>query len=453
MSTSQAMKIPVVISVLLLAAAAGLGWHDHQQLASLRAVHQQLVAQANARGVVLDPAHPGEREHVTKRPRDARDAGSNGTAADFMIYAREMSVLGGKPGSRDEATQKRMEDQMTRMTNRMMALDGSQLKAVIAELNVATDIYDFTRARLIYSSITRLAKDHPQQALTILTDQPGLLDLIHRASDGLAENLIQDLLAGWASNDPLKAIEWSRENGGKIPGYLANNVAWGLISGSMSRDPKLAFQLVGEMGLDAGVFVPGIARNTARTPEQRNATFAALREWCAAAPGEKTRQQAAGEALKLLALGESYQPESIDLATRWIDGTRFSPQELESFTQNLERWVQTDESGKWVEWLGKNLPTDTARDRIWHLFTEWSDDDYVAAGQWLTTAPDSPAKHAAALAYSETVFPKDPATAIQWALSVPAGEDRDRTLKRIHDNWPDNDRAAKEAFAKEHGIK
>jgi hypothetical protein len=42
--------------------------------------------------------------------------------------------------------------------------------------------------------------------------------------------------------------------------------------------------------------------------------------------------------------------------------------------------------------------------------------------------------------------------AAQWAESQPAGKDRDQGLKTIHGNWPHQDPAGKEAFAKEHGI-
>jgi hypothetical protein len=40
----------------------------------------------------------------------------------------------------------------------------------------------------------------------------------------------------------------------------------------------------------------------------------------------------------------------------------------------------------------------------------------------------------------------------QWAESQPAGKDRDQVLQTIHGNWPHQDPAGKEAFAKEHGI-
>jgi hypothetical protein len=46
----------------------------------------------------------------------------------------------------------------------------------------------------------------------------------------------------------------------------------------------------------------------------------------------------------------------------------------------------------------------------------------------------------------------EPASAAQWAMTLPPGEDRDETLKSVYQNWPETDPAAKEAFKKQHGI-
>ncbi len=58
--------------------------------------------------------------------------------------------------------------------------------------------------------------------------------------------------------------------------------------------------------------------------------------------------------------------------------------------------------------------------------------------------------------YAETVSSYEPATAAQWALTLPAGPARDATLRTIYQNWPRHDPAAREAaatFAQQHGIK
>lgn len=52
----------------------------------------------------------------------------------------------------------------------------------------------------------------------------------------------------------------------------------------------------------------------------------------------------------------------------------------------------------------------------------------------------------------EAVAEYEPQVAAQWALTLPAGEARQRTLLRIYQNWPKADAAAAAAFAKEQGL-
>jgi hypothetical protein len=87
------------------------------------------------------------------------------------------------------------------------------------------------------------------------------------------------------------------------------------------------------------------------------------------------------------------------------------------------------------------------------MMDTWTTHDYEAAGKWLASASDSPARNAAIRGYAKTVFKHDPETAMQWIMTLPPGSDRDNTLKNIHLNWPKYDPAGKEAFATEHGIK
>jgi hypothetical protein len=91
-------------------------------------------------------------------------------------------------------------------------------------------------------------------------------------------------------------------------------------------------------------------------------------------------------------------------------------------------------------------------ERVGNLVSQWTQQDYLAAGQWLTEVPDGPAKTPAVCAYAETVAEYEPQVAAQWALTLPAGEARQRTLLRIYQNWPKADAAAAAAFAKEQGL-
>jgi hypothetical protein len=47
----------------------------------------------------------------------------------------------------------------------------------------------------------------------------------------------------------------------------------------------------------------------------------------------------------------------------------------------------------------------------------------------------------------------EPQTAVQWALTLPAGEGRTDTLDSIYQNWPADDAAGAAVFAAKYGIK
>lgn len=160
------MKISIAVSLLILAAAGSLGWHDHQRLAVVRAGHAQLAAEAAQLGISLDPKNPAGPVRVTKRERENREADAKLAAAEFIAFAREMEAMEKKGGQPDEATQKKILDFM----DRMMSLDAAQLKILIAEIRANKELKDETRQGLLGFSIMTLAKDHPQTALALFTE-------------------------------------------------------------------------------------------------------------------------------------------------------------------------------------------------------------------------------------------------------------------------------------------
>ena len=88
------------------------------------------------------------------------------------------------------------------------------------------------------------------------------------------------------------------------------------------------------------------------------------------------------------------------------------------------------------------------------MVNNWTRNDYQAAGIGEPGA-GGPTKQTAVRSYAETIARCDPETAAQWALTLPAGKNREETLQHIHRNLPKDDdasKAAAEAFAKKHGI-
>lgn len=232
------MKISIALSILILAAAAALGWHDHQRLVTVREHPTQLVAEAATLGLALDPSRRADPVRITKRERENKEVDAKAAAAEFIAFAKEMEAIERRGGPPDEATQKRIMEFM----DRMMSLDSAQLKILIAEIRADKSLKDESRQDLISFSIMTLANDHPQTALALFTESSDLF----KDSNMMSEHVISSSLAKWAKDDPLTALEWVRKNGEKLPDLVTDDAKCGMISGAATNDPKSAFKLIGE---------------------------------------------------------------------------------------------------------------------------------------------------------------------------------------------------------------
>ena len=442
------MKTSISLSVIIVVAGACLAWHDYRQLTSLRASHGQLVAEAAKLGIASDAGHPAAPGRITKHERGNREAAAKLVAAEVIAFAKEMEAAekaGGKP---DDAMQKRVMD----LLERVMALDAAQLKIVIAEVRADKSLKDETRQGVIGFAIMTLANDHPQAALTLFTESA---DLFNDKEHGMGGHVVASALARWATDDPLAALDWARKNAEKYPELVTDQAKQGMIAGAARQDPRLAFKLIGELGLkEANDAIQSIV-SVARTPEERTATLAALREHLATIKDDKTREEASNRALGMLVSGVAR--DGFESASKWLATANLTPAELTTFAGGLNIYsLKGDETGRWVEWLGQTIPAGKADSNIRNLVNQWTQKDYQAAGKWLTTTPDGPAKNLSIRSYAETVAPYDPETAAQWALTLPAGNERQATLKTIYHRWPKDDPAASAAataFAAQHGIK
>jgi hypothetical protein len=436
------MKASIAAAILILLIAALFGIPNHQRLAAIRKSHAKLVATAEQLGISIDPTHPDDPLHITKRGRENKEANAKLAAAEFIAFAKELEAMQQEDRTPDEAMQKRIME----VIDRMMSLDPAQLKILIAEVRAARGLKDETRQNLIGFSIMTLSNDHPQAALTLFTESSDLFK-----ESGMGNHVISSSLAKWAKDDPLAAVEWVKKNSANFPDLITDDTKRGLISGAAAQDPRLAFKLIAELGIkETRQSINGIIL-AAKTPEERTATLAALREHLATLPDDKAKNELSGDAMRSFA--NEIVEAGFDVGTKWIAESNFTPAELASFAGGLPGSVKGDENGKWIEWIGEKISTKHADQNIMNLVSIWTRNDYQAAGKWLSTAADGPTKNTAIRSYAETISQYEPATAAQWALTLPPGKDRDETLKNIYQNWPKDDEAAKEAFKQEHGIK
>ena len=292
----------------------------------------------------------------------------------------------------------------------LSAMDPVDLKALLAEAATNPDLDERARILLRHSCSTVLANDHPRAALEIFTSSPELFTAGDRG-----RSLFLTALACLAKEDLTAALDWLRKN----PQQYAAQAKGEIIAAVAEQDSQLAFRLVTELGLGGSNQAIGPIVDAAKTLEQKSAALAGLREYLATIQDEKIRGRVAE--ISIGGLSRHVEREGFESATRWISEMKFTAREFDQFIDRMNFPTTNGETGRWIEWLRESPPAEGTEQRIDNLIRQWVTTDYQAAAQ--------------------------------WAMTRPPGKDRDETFKNIYSYWPEDDSAAREAFAKEHGIK
>lgn len=431
------MKASLALAFLILAAAAFFGWKQQGQLAAARETRLQVMAEARALGLAPDALlADGSAPLPSKLGRlDGADkaAAASAFAKELIAFAVEMKeaekASGGVP---DESTQTRAMEVM----GRLLDLDASQIKQVIAELRASTEIDDEMRGGIIGFSVMMLANDHPEAALAIFTESSDL-----KGMDGMGNHVVSAALGKWAEKDPMAALEWIRENSEKHAGLVTDQAKAAVIAGAAKQDPKLAIRLLDELELENTSQITMSLGMSARTPEERDGLIAALREG-----GEKNRELLNAV---LGSMAHQVTAQNFEESQKWLGSAKLSETEMTEFARNISPWQTKDDTGKWIEWMEDKLPPEQLGEKRDQMVSQWTRQDFKAAGDWINGSPEGPAKVAAVKSFARTVAPFEPETAVQWANTLPAGPEREALLNEIRStkrsapegdiNWTDPD--------------
>lgn len=433
------LKFSLATALLILAVGGTMGLMHQQRLTVLHDEQRELAAKALQLGISAEATVDSP---VTKRQRDDRANQANAMAREFIAFGREIELHDQQENDgADEAFEKRGLE----MQAKLMDLDASQLKVLIASLRDDKTLSNEIRQNLICYSISMIGEDHPATALAIFSESADLLkDSLTGAS------VVSSTLANWAKKDPLAASEWVRKNAAEHPDLANDDAQRSIIEGAAENDPKLAFKLIGAMHMeDTSAAVESLVE-AGKTAEQRTAILDALREHLATLPEGQERDDLLQESLETM--GRNLANESFESVQSWIAKSKLSPTESAQFAAGLSYFNTKQDTGRWIDWMAQNLPKEAVANNVDNLVGQWTQEDYQAAGKWLAAAAEGPAKQAAVSTYAGTVAEYEPQTAVQWALTLPAGEARQATFEAIYQNWPKADAEAAAAFAKQYGV-
>ncbi|MES2921482.1 MAG: hypothetical protein V4819_08045 [Verrucomicrobiota bacterium] len=430
------MKIPLIITLAILAISGAAGWRNQRKLAAANRDYEQVSRQARSAGIPTDGSRPA-------RPQRPQALDFKSLAVGLIGFTKELE---NQPEPPDTRSSDERELQMLDWQRRLMALDPEMMKALVAEIIAAGDMREETRQELLALVLQTLAESHPQAALEILAESPDLLknplSRAYTASIALLHRM---------ETSPADATTWYKAHRDLFPGEAGAEVTGRLLRGTSLIDPKLAFGLIGELEIADVKRGVGTICWPAHTPAQRGATLAAFREYLKTLPDSVDRKAVVFEANSTLIRDSFY--DGFENATRWIESAGFSQQELEAFASRVYFIDPDENTGKYLDWLIRTISTETiATQTVPEQFFGWVQADYQAAGKWLSSTADGPAKTAATATYASALASFHPATAAQWALTLPSGEARDRLLPQIYQSWSKTDPPAAAAFADHNGI-
>ncbi|MCW1885226.1 hypothetical protein OKA04_10845 [Luteolibacter flavescens] len=410
------MKASLFLSLLILAAGGFLGWRQQDQLAGVREVHRQVTEEARALGLAPDALlEAGKPPLSTKSGREEAEDKTVAAKAfskeliAFAVKMKEYERTGTQP---DEDFQRNIMEVMGRFTE----LSPAQIKVVIEEMKLSSDLDDEMRSNMTGFAVMMLANNHPQAAVAIYTESPDLV-----MQNDMGTHVVRSALGKWAEQDPVAAMEWLKKNAEKHAKLVNDDTRATIFEGAAKQDPKLALSLADELGLKDVARMGGAMAGAARTPEERSALLQTLRS-------EKKDDLAK---VALNALGGQLSAEGFESSGAWLSSAKLSESELKAVAEGLSPWQVKADTGKWIEWMDGKVPAATVETKTRELVAQWTQRDFNAAGTWIGTLAEGSTKTAAIKSFATTVAPYEPESAVEWANTLPAGSERDELLKII----------------------
>ena len=402
------MKRSLILSAAIFLIAALLGWWESRQLYSRREINARLVKEASTElgGDAQSPnAMERRNEYLAMRERVKT------IRLDYFALFRDYGENAN--GESGEEFRKRQAE----IKNRLEELDPAAIRQFMDEcysnpelnLRIRRDLNGYVRTVFI-------AK-YPIEMARMMSKSPELFGIDGKsAPEGYIQDPFQHLVYyfSWEKKDIQTVFQCLAE----APPEFQSKYISGALEHYAYSAPKRT-ELLEEM------------RAFASTPEQVELVKGQLSE---------------------LVFGRGGAKATFVEVSDWLESANLSGDELDAATRDMQKKVRVGETGQWLDWLAKrDLPDDVSKDRAFELATAWTEKDYLAAGKWLNSAPDSPEKSAVASAYAAKVYPYDPEGAMQWIQTLPEGPDRSKAVEIIYQNMPkDSDEA--NAFASEFGL-
>lgn len=413
------MKRSLVFSCALLAIGGFWAWQNQKQLENELQQKSRAIAAAAAAGISPEAVQSGTAHYPKRRTLRSE----NDQVKNLLGKIRALGLDGKDPRSLMDP-ESEFHKSKKEIREEIEALGSGQLMALIHELLAGSPLGEIERGWMITSFICLTQKD-PQQATLQLAENWERLKGIEKMDKVLGLAFLR-----WSTSDPAKVDDWIQLNRDKIREMANEPTKRSILRGIAMTDPGRAFGLISALQpADLANAISGILMESEIiTLDLRDKRVKAWRDYISKLPGPEGEELARSTAGNF-AWWASFK--GFEKGSKWLGASGYTRDELAAIAGELTLEEIHKEPGRWIDWIGSQLPPEKSAVPIQSLVREWTRADYQAAGSWLIEMPAGPAKNAAIRAYAETVAKADPEVAKQWALTLPPGPEREETLRQI----------------------
>jgi hypothetical protein len=254
-------------------------------------------------------------------------------------------------------------------------------------------------------------------------------------------------LSAWGSSDPAGALAYmdTMEDGDQ-----KRMMTMGLVNGLASSDPDAASAYIlkniatNAEGADprAG-WMNGRLYETVADEQIKKGIDSAM-AWANGLPDGDFKNSA------LSRIADQYAREDITKAAAWAEGIAGQEGSANAIRQVAERMGRENPQDA-IEWLTK-LPAGSQDGAIGDTFRRWTEQDSVAASQYLATMPASTSKDNAVAGFARQLDREDPASAMVWANTIADSELQASTVKAVAESWVRSDKDGATAYMQSSGM-
>jgi hypothetical protein len=401
------MKRSLIICAVICIVAALLGWREKEQLSSKKEANAKLVREVAA--IPIDDAPMSNAASIRLEQRKENLALKKKVKALASDYFALLRNDGG-------ASAEELAIMRENIKSRLEELAPLAIGEFMGEFNSIPDVNSGMKSDVNEYVMNVFIKKYPVEMAGMMSKTPELFSI---SNQSMPERVIYD---------PFKFLMYDC---------------------CQQKDLPLAFQCLAEASPEfQSKYIGETLQYYGDTPLGRAELFEEMRAF---ASTPEQRELVRGKMSDLLFDRPDAKVTFVE-ASDLLQTANLSSEELVAATKDMEKKVRVGETGQWLDWLAKTgIPDEVSKERAFDLATRWTEKDYLAVGQWLTSSPNSPEKSAVASAYAAKTYPYDPAGAMKWVQTLPQGPDRNKALETIYQNMPKDSDAAN-AFASEHGL-